>query len=135
MKADEIISKVMKRAEIGSRVEAKNAIQATVETLSEHLTAEECQNLSAQLPPEIADSMRSSRPGGEAERFSLDEFFQRVSQREDVGLQEATRHTRVVCAVLAEAITIGQLDHLKAQLPNDIARLFDVQNEGEIPEL
>jgi hypothetical protein len=37
--------------------------------------------------------------------------------------------------LLAETVTIGQLEHLRAQLPPDPALLFDVQNEGEVPEI
>ena len=134
MKAPEITKEVMQRANIGSRTAADNAIRATLETLSEHLTEGTADNLAAQLPEEIAVYLQQPY-AGIGDRFSLDEFFQRVSQREGVGLQEATLHARVVDAVLAEAVTAGELDNFKSQLPPDLAQLFNVQNEGELPAL
>jgi uncharacterized protein (DUF2267 family) len=134
MKAEEFTKHVMQRAGLNSRAETERAIRATLETLSEHLTAGEAENLAAQLPPDVALYLKQPS-SGVRERFSLDEFFLRVSEREGVGLPEATNHARVVAAVLAEAVTVGQLEHLRAQLPDDIAQLFNVQNEGEIPEI
>ncbi len=134
MKAQEFTKLVMHRASIGSRTEAENAVRATLETLSEHMTEEAANNFSAQLPSELATYMQQPF-SGVAERFSLDEFFQRVSQREGIGIEDATHHARVVAAVLAEAVTVGDLEHLRAQLPADLAKLFNVQNEGELPAL
>jgi uncharacterized protein (DUF2267 family) len=134
MKAPEIIKEVMRQANIGSRTEADNAIRATLETLSEHLTEGAANNLAAQLPEEIAVYLQQPY-AGIADRFSLDEFFLRVSQREGVGLLDATHHARVVAAVLAEAVTAGELDNFKSQLPPDLAQLFNVQNKGELPTL
>ncbi|QBD78715.1 DUF2267 domain-containing protein [Ktedonosporobacter rubrisoli] len=134
MKTAELVKEVMHRAGLNSRIQAENAIRATLETISEHLTPEEAENFSAQLPPELASYMQQPF-SGVAERFALAEFFERVSQREGIGLQAATFHARAVAAVVAEAITVGQVEHLRAQLPRDIAQLFNVQNAGEIPEL
>lgn len=134
MKAPEITKEVMQRANIGSRTAADNAIRATLETLSEHLTEGAANNLVAQLPEEIAVYLQQPY-AGIGDRFSLDEFFQRVSQREGVGLLDATLHARVVTAVLAEAVTTGELDNVKSQLPPDLAQLFNVQNKGELPAL
>lgn len=135
MKADEFTKQVIERANLASREEALSAIKATLETLSEHLTPDEATNFSSQLPPEIAVYLHMPYSEGRAESFSLPNFFERVSKFEDVPLQTATYHARVVAALLSESVTIGQIEHLRAQLPPDIARLFDVQNEGELPTL
>jgi hypothetical protein len=36
---------------------------------------------------------------------------------------------------LAETVTVGEINDVRAQLPPDFAHLFEVENEGEIPEL
>jgi hypothetical protein len=41
----------------------------------------------------------------------------------------------VLLALLAEAVTVGELEDVRAQLPKEFAKLLDVQNAGEIPEL
>jgi uncharacterized protein (DUF2267 family) len=63
----------------------------------------------------------------------LDEFFWRVSQREGVDLTDSTYHARVVVALLSEAVTMGEIEDVRAQLPEDFARLFEVQYEGDLP--
>lgn len=117
----------MHRAGLGSRAEAQDATRATLETLSEHLTPGEVFNFSSQLPPELIVYMEQPYISGIGERFSLDEFFLRVAQREGVLLIDAINHARVVAAVLSEAVTEGDLEHLRAQLPPDLAALFVVQ--------
>ena len=46
----------------------------------------------------------SNREPGIGTKLTLNEFFEAVSIREDVDLQEATFHARVVIGVLTEAV-------------------------------
>ncbi|MGZ3629162.1 MAG: DUF2267 domain-containing protein [Ktedonobacteraceae bacterium] len=48
---------------------------------------------------------------------SLDEFFQRMSLREDVPLEIAREHARAVVSVLSDALSKGELEDIIAQLP------------------
>jgi uncharacterized protein (DUF2267 family) len=132
MKYDEFISQVQRRADLASREEAERATRATMETLGERLAGGEAKDLAAQLPPEIAQYLEQAYTGIR-EKFSLDEFFWRVSQREGVNLTESTFHARVVVALLSEAVTMGEIEDVRAQLPEDFARLFEVQYEGDLP--
>ena len=134
MKAEEFIKEVMHRTGLSSRQEAQDAVRATLETLSEHLTPGEVESFSSQLPSELALYMNQPLIGGIAEGFSLDEFVMRVSQREGVGVAEATRHAHIVASLLGEVVTLGLLDHLIAQLPSDIAQLFMTQGIGTEPD-
>ncbi|MBV9231191.1 MAG: DUF2267 domain-containing protein [Chloroflexi bacterium] len=134
MKHDEFIAKVRDRARLASNLEAERAIKATLETLAERLGSNEAKDLAAQLPDELAMYMAPPFAGRE-ERFSLDEFFQRVSEREGVAIVDADYHSRVVIGLLAESVTMGEIEDIRAQLPADFAKLFEVENEGEIPEL
>jgi uncharacterized protein (DUF2267 family) len=114
---------------MASRAEAQDATRATHETLSEHLTPGEAENFAAQLLPELGVYLNQPVVSGSAERFSLHVFFHRVSMREGVDLHDAARHARTVAAVMSEAVSDGQLDHLRAQLPPDLAALFVIQYE------
>ena len=49
--------------------------------------------------------------------IDLDEFHQRVSLREDVLLATAREHARVVMSVLSEALSRGELEDIRRQLP------------------
>jgi uncharacterized protein (DUF2267 family) len=135
MKYDEFVAEVQERANLRSRDEAQRAIRATFETLGERLTADEASDLAAQLPQEIAIYLLPPYTEGTAQDFSLDEFFDRVSQREGVPLPDATLHARIVTGLLTETVTMGEIEDIRAQLPEDIRQLFMVENEGELPEV
>ena len=101
---------------------AENAITATLETLSERLTGGEANDLAAQLPRELQAPLQ--RTAEEAEDFSLEEFYGRVAEREEVDIQTARQDASAVITVLGLALTPGQLDDVMAQLPEEFNALF-----------
>jgi uncharacterized protein (DUF2267 family) len=94
------------------------------------LTQDEAAKFSSELPAEAALYMKQPFIGGLTERFTLDDFIQRVSQREGVELQVADQHANAVANVISEAVSLGALEHLVAQLPTDIAQLFMTRHAG-----
>ncbi|HEX6484121.1 MAG TPA: DUF2267 domain-containing protein, partial [Ktedonobacteraceae bacterium] len=70
---------------------------------------------------------------GAGEPLSLDEFFQRVSNREGVPVQDAAYHARIIIALITEVVTMGEIENVRAQLPAEFRQLFDVQYEGQVP--
>lgn len=133
MKHDEFIGQVQHRARLSSRGEAERATRVTLETLAERLAGGEAKDLAAQLPQEIGEHLRGEW-SGRGERFSLDEFFRRVSLREGVDLPEALYHARAVIEVLSEAVSKGEIDDVRAQLPAEFNRLFEAGSAGHMPE-
>jgi len=134
MKYDEFIAQVQQRARLNSHEEAQRATQATLATLGERITGTEANDLASQLPPEMAQYLEKA-PDETGQSFALDEFFWRISQREGVDLNESTYHARVVAALLGEVVTRGEIENVQAQLPSDFAKLFDVPNEGVLPDV
>jgi uncharacterized protein (DUF2267 family) len=132
MKYDEFIGQVQNRARLSSREEAVKAIRATLETLAERLAGGEPKDLAAQLPEEIGAYLQHEK-AGTGERFSLDEFFKRVSEREGADLPVSVYHARVVIEVLTEAVTRGQMNDVRAQLPEEFDRLFEAGSQGAMP--
>jgi len=132
MKHDEFIGQVQHRARLSSRGAAERATRATLETLAERLAGGEAKDLAAQLPPELAEHLRSGW-SAMGERFSLEEFFRRVSQREGADLPEAVFHARAVIEVLSEAVSRGEMDDVRAQLPAEFNRLFEAGSTGQMP--
>lgn len=124
MQFSEFIGQVQHRARLASEEEALRATRATLTTLSERLIPDEAENVAAQLPEEIGNFLRDGDGGMSTERLSLDEFFQRVSEREHEDLPQAVYHARAVCDVLLEAIDAGQARHMTEQLPEEFNRLF-----------
>jgi len=131
MQYDELVGQVQNRARLSSTGDAVRAIRVTLETLAERLTREETKDLAAQLPQEIGRYLQESF-AAEGERFSLDDFFQRLSIREGVDVPEAVFHARVVLEVLQEAVSKGEIDHVRAQLPPEFAPLFEAGSTGEL---
>lgn len=130
MKYDAFIGNVQARARLGSRQDAVRAIRATFQTLSERLPAAEVDDLAAQLPGELAVYL--SRNTTKGERFSLDELFRRVSEREAVDLPAAVYHARVVIEVLCEAVSAGEIQDVRQTLPAEFGRLFDSGSSGRL---
>ncbi len=129
MNYDEFVGEVQNRARLPARGETMRAIQAALETLAERIAAGEADDLAAQLPPELGTFLRDV---GTTERFSVDDFFLRVAAKETADLPDAVHHARAVIAVLQEAITTGEIEDVRAQLPDDYAPLFEAGSEGEI---
>ncbi len=121
MEGEQFIAEVRNLAELDNNEDAQKAIRVTLQTLKERLAGNEPSNLAAQLPPEIAPHVEGD---GGREAFSVEEFYERVAQREGVGTDEATRHARAVATVLQTAVTGGELDDVRSQLSDDYKELF-----------
>jgi uncharacterized protein (DUF2267 family) len=131
MQYDEFVGRVHNRAQLASTGEAVKAIRATLQTLGERLFGDEADHVAAQLPEEIGTYLTMIEDD-ERESFDLEEFFLRVAAKEPVDLPTATYHARVVMEVLQEAITAGELEDLRAQLPEDYKPLFEAGSKGEM---
>lgn len=131
MKHDEFIGQVENRARLDSRGAAARAVRATLETLAERLPSDEAHHLASQLPLEIGEHLERAK--GPAADFGLDGFFERVAAKEGVEEGDAAYHARCVLEVLREAVTAGQVDHVRIALPEEYARLFEAGSRGPMP--
>ena len=125
MDHDHFVQQVQHRARLASNGEAIAAIRSTLETLAERLAGGETEDLAAQLPQEIGYYLRSSDEKWDGERFDVAEFFRRVSERERAGLPDAVFHARAVMSVLDEAVSPGEMEDVRDQLPDDYSLLFE----------
>ncbi len=121
MKGEQFIAEVKNLAELDTNEDAQKATRATLETLKERLAGNEPSNLAAQLPPEIAPYVEGD---GGREAFSLEEFYDRVAQKQGVDHDEAIRHARAVATVVQTSGTGGELDDVRSQLGDDYEELF-----------
>jgi uncharacterized protein (DUF2267 family) len=127
MKHNEFIGKVQNRARLGTSGQAVRSTQATLEVLGQRLFGGEAKDLAAQLPREIGIYLKQN-DGSEA--FGLDEFYERVSEKEGVDLPDAVHHARSVISVVQESVTAGELDHVRGQLPEEYNDLFEADIQG-----
>jgi uncharacterized protein (DUF2267 family) len=54
----------------------------------------------------------------------VEEFYDRVAQKEGLDHDEAVRHARAVATVVQTAVTGGELDDVRSQLGKDYEELF-----------
>jgi uncharacterized protein (DUF2267 family) len=127
LKHDEFIARVRDLAEVQTNEEAERAIRATLETLRERLAGNEPNNLADQLPSEIADPLRGE---GGRDSFSLAEFYRRVADKEGVEEPAAIRHAQAVATVTEEAVTTGEMGHVRDQLNPEYTELFGQPGAG-----
>ena len=119
----EFLGYVQERAGLDSRGAAERAVRATFETLAERVTQGATTNLAAQLPREIAQYLL--RRGPEVKELSADQFWEHIAEREHSDTATAIRHARAVFQTLDEAVSAGEIDDFRAELPTVLKRLFE----------
>jgi uncharacterized protein (DUF2267 family) len=121
MKYREFLGEVQNRAHLSSPNEAERAVRATLQTLGRRLFGGEAEDLAAQLPRELAPYIKMA---GAGEKLSLEEFIDAVCRQEGVGAAEAIEHARAVFSVLQDAVSSGEIEDVRSQLPRDFSVLF-----------
>ncbi len=120
MRYEEFVKAVQGYSGIHDRYEVEMIIKATLQTLTERLTIEEAKHISSQLPFELKNYMNFNP----SEDFSVEEFYRRVAERESSDEKTAKIHSKAVLTVLDEAISSGEISHIKAQLPEEFLQIF-----------
>jgi uncharacterized protein (DUF2267 family) len=120
MKDDELISAIRKNSDLDSPQDVEKAAHATLTVLGQRLAGGQPLHLGAQLPTSFAQDLAVV---GEGERFSLDEFYERVAREEGTGKDDARRHARAVMAGVKSAVDRNEYEKMLSQLPSDYADL------------
>jgi uncharacterized protein (DUF2267 family) len=103
--------------------EATPVIQATLQTLAERITRGEAEDLASQLPKQMKEWLAKDRE--HADRFGLDEFIRKVSERASIPPDEARKDVRAVFKTLHDAVTGGEFRHVMSQLPREFQQLAE----------
>ncbi len=122
MKYADFVGNVQHRCRLGTQGDAVKAVRSTLETLGERMFSNEKEHLVSQLPEEIGYYLRQSE---DSEKYDLNEFYDKVSQREGTDLPEAIHHARSVMSVVKDAVTPGQWRNLLYELPEEYAPLLE----------
>lgn len=128
MNFSEFVGQVQHRLELGQEGEAVRAARATLTTLGERIVEGEADDLASSLPMEIDRFLREADSG---QRFSYDEFVERVAEREGVDRPDAAYHAKVILDIVSEVTPASEIIQVKGQLPDDFDDLFElVELEG-----
>jgi uncharacterized protein (DUF2267 family) len=120
MKDDELISAIRTNSDLDDRDEVQRAAHATLTVLGQRLAGGEPLDLGSQLPTSFGESLAVV---GEGERFSLDEFYDRVGRMEGTAHEDARRHARAVMAGVKAAVDRNEWEDMLAQLPAEYSDL------------
>ena len=101
--------------------ESKDALETTVESLAIHLNEGERKDFASQLPQELQDLALSVLP---TEQNSRQDIIEQVMEVEHIDESRAKKQLFASWSALKDAITSGQIEHIKAQLPNKFAAML-----------
>jgi uncharacterized protein (DUF2267 family) len=111
----EQIIEVTRRAAGGlSNSEAERAAHVTLQTLAERLSRDEALHIVRQLPAELKPWIYTVT---DAAAFDIDDFLEKVADREDTDVETALRHARAVFFALGDALSPAEVAHLARGLP------------------
>lgn len=105
---------------------ASVASEAVLETLGETLSGGEAEDVASQLPDDLAGVLENADHDGTG--YDREESTQRVGEHlrgTDLEAEDTERYATGVAAALAETLTEGELRNPKAQLDDDLRRLFE----------
>lgn len=128
MRYPEFIERVMANVDFESRDQAELVIKESLAALGERIYRTEQDKLAAQLAKELREYLSSrAEPEtmrGDTPRYSLEEYYNRVSARTDVGFPEVIEQSRAVMRVLQEAVSSPVLEEILQDLPEEYRELF-----------
>lgn len=113
MQYPELIEKVQNYSGF-TRDESEDALQVVVESLSVHLTEPERKDFASQLPERLQAIALSVYP---TEANSKQEILLQVMYLQKVDQIKARRQVEAAWKAIKEAVSDGQIKHIKAQLP------------------
>lgn len=132
MRYEEVLRRIEERAARGlTRERAAVAAAAALATLADCLSPDAARRLAAQLPRQLQPYLRGT---GSARPSTLEEFLDAVAGRERLSRSEAFDDARAVFDALAEAVTTAELEHVRADLPEDLQTLFEPPAAARWPE-
>jgi uncharacterized protein (DUF2267 family) len=120
VKYGELINRVQSYSGF-SDTESKDALDIMVETLAVHLNEGERKDFAAQLPDELKSMALSVYV---TEQNSREDILKQFMELEGIDESHAKKQIRAAWQALKSAISGGEAEHIKAQLPNNLAGLL-----------
>ena len=114
MDYEQIITVIRRAAGGLSSAEAELAAHATLQTLAERLSRSQALHVLRELPAELKPWIYTVT---DAAAFGIDEFLEKVADREDTDVETALRHARAVFFALGDALGPAEVAHLAGSLP------------------
>jgi uncharacterized protein (DUF2267 family) len=114
MDYEQIIAVIRRAAGGLSSEEAELAVHATLQTLAERIPRGEALHILRELPVQLKPWIYTVT---DAAPFDIDEFLNKVADREDTDVETALRHARAVFFAMGDALSPAEVAHLAGSLP------------------
>lgn len=101
--------------------ESKQALEQTVESLAGMLSGGERQDFASQLPPELQTIAMNASP---IERSLKKDIVQYFMDKQNIARDRAKKQVLSAWKALKDAISPGEIDDIRAQLPNTTVALL-----------
>ncbi|GAA4831691.1 DUF2267 domain-containing protein [Garicola koreensis] len=126
MNYGEFVNTVIERGGPSDREMAAQVTQVVLADLGQRLTGDEAQNLADQLPEELKEPV-IEHVAADPVVDDTDDFLRRVADHlgEGVDPDQARTYVRAVFTTLAQAVSAGEIDNVRAQLPAGFGPLFE----------
>ncbi|HEX5534499.1 MAG TPA: DUF2267 domain-containing protein [Actinomycetales bacterium] len=136
MNYTDFIGAVAEKARIPS-AEAESITRATLETLTDRVTAGQADGLAEQLPRELRQHLHKTTTGNDAqfaESFGLDQFIRRVTSRAGMNEAMANDGTRAALATIGETVSSEELGRLLSQMPKEFQEIIRPRAGAQAPQ-
>jgi uncharacterized protein (DUF2267 family) len=124
-----LLEDVRRRVRLPPTITPQDAIQATMCSLSQHVSGAEVRHVFLSLPPSIQPILGRCRAHREepTSRFGRDELLRRIAEHLDVSLDEAERTTEAVLRAMSARLPAKEVPAVAAQLPLELRSLWVVR--------
>ncbi|MDP5018198.1 DUF2267 domain-containing protein [Anabaena sp. UHCC 0187] len=131
MEYTEFITHVQSLTQSESREEAEVATRATLEIIKQIVPSDEREELAVQIPQELREYLRGSETEP-IQSLHLQEFIERISQKESVEPTIAAIHVRAVFAVVQLAVSPDNFRKFYDYFSHDYEELFTISMTNKI---
>ncbi|USZ69810.1 DUF2267 domain-containing protein (plasmid) [Halorussus salilacus] len=131
MKYNDFMGQVQNRLELPELGRAVRVTRAVLTTLGERLQEGEARDLAGPLPMEVDYYLEAAESG---QRFDYDAFLDRVADRAAADRSDAAYYAKVVFGLVSELVSRGEIEEVRAQLPDDYDDLFQLIDAEEVEE-
>jgi len=123
MQLPQFLARVQEYVPNTSHDDALAATRATLLTLGELIGTAEANDVFAQLPSQLTQSM-ATETSGTSEAFGVDEFVNRVGARGGFDPTTAEQYSRAVLSTLQEAVSSGALGEVLVRVAPEYTSFF-----------
>ncbi len=119
----QLLSRLRPRTELETVEEAETVLQVILESVVRRLTPHEADDLFAQRPS-LLQPAPHELPQGPDRSVTRQAIEQKMARRLEVEPERAKRLVDAVGATMAESVSVGEIEDVRSQLPEDLRTIF-----------